>query len=113
MLAALAAAMLTSACGGGGDNTTAAVAVYKELGSLQCTGGGTSVSALQTQLAVAGIEALAASCGLDGNVHPAVCGAPDGRIGIIDVRPAQAQLATTLGFAMLSTLPAPVRQACS
>jgi hypothetical protein len=111
-LVAAVCALATGACGGGGD-AAAPVSIYKSLGSLQCNGGGTTVSALQQQLAVAGIQALAASCGFDGNVYAAVCGAPDGRIGIIDI-PAQAvQIATTLGFSPLSVLPAPLRQACS
>jgi hypothetical protein len=109
---ATACALATTACGGGGD-APAPVAIYKSLGSLQCSGGGTTVSVLQQQLAVAGIQALAASCGIDGLGHVAACGAADGRIGIIDI-PAQAlQLATTLGYSPLSVLPAPLRQACS
>ena len=44
--------------------------------------------------------------------YPAVCGAPDGRIGIFDVEAQQAPLASPLGFAPLSGLPAAVRVAC-
>ena len=105
-------ALATTACGGGRD-TAATVSIYKSLGSLQCTGGGLTVSALQFQLAAAGIQAIAASCGLDGNVYPAICGASDGHIGIFNVPPQDVQLAVTLGFAALSTLPAAVPQACS
>lgn len=108
-----AAALLTASCGGGGDNVAATVSVYKSLGSSQCTGGGLTLSALQYQLAAAGIQAIAASCGLDGNVYPAICGASDGHIGIFTVPPQDVQLAVTLGFAALSTLPAAVPQACS
>lgn len=108
-----AAALLTVSCGGGGDSVAANVSVYKSLGSSQCTGGGLTLSALQYQLAAAGIQAIAASCGLDGNIYPAVCGASDGHIGIFTVPPQDVQLAVTLGFAALSTLPAAVPQACS
>lgn len=113
LAAAAVAALLTASCGGGGDNVTATVSLYKSLGSAQCTGGGITISQLQLQLAALGIQALAASCGFDGNVYLPVCGAPDGRIGIVELSARDAQLAASIGFAALSTLPAPVRQACS
>ena len=99
-------------CGGGGGEATPAVSVYRSVGSLQCSGGGTPVAAMQNQLISAGVQVLASSCGLDGNSYPAVCGQPDGQIGIFDVPVVQQALAEALGFALLSSLPQPVRRAC-
>jgi len=111
-LAVLVLAAAGSACGGGDSAAETTIAVYKQLGSLQCTGGGASLASLERQLAEAGIRVAAATCGLDGNAYAAVCGGPDGRIGIFDVEAQQAPLASPLGFAPLSGLPAAVRGAC-
>lgn len=108
----LVAAGLMAACGGGGGGSSSVVAVYSSFGSVQCSGGGTTVGALQQQLVALGIEVLAARCGLDGVARPAVCGAPDGRIAMFDVYGAQVAVALTIGFALLSTLPDATVTAC-
>ncbi|MSQ20466.1 MAG: hypothetical protein EXR39_13120 [Betaproteobacteria bacterium] len=83
-------------------------------GSVQCTGAGVSVQEIERQLTGAGIEVLSSACGSDGSMHPSVCGAPDGRIGIVQVpeSQAQAQAAAKLGFAPLSELPDATKIAC-
>lgn len=107
------AAGAVSACGGGGDGAPdPSVALYKYLGSVQCTGGGVSLFALERQLQDAGIGVLAASCGVDGNAYAALCGAPDGRIGILEVPADDAARAAPLGFAPLANLPGAVRLPC-
>jgi hypothetical protein len=113
----VAAALLVS-CGGGsndsdGSNVPAAVAVYLLLGSVQCFGGGTTAGKLQQQLIDAGVEVIAARCGLDGVTRPALCGESDGRIAMFDVAEAHAVLALALGFALLSTLPGHTVTDCS
>src|SRR5690349_8056169 len=113
LVAAVSLAATVLAGCGGGDDPSPPVSVFKSLGSVQCTGGGTSVAALQQQLAAAGVNALAASCGDDGLAHVTVCGATDGRIGIVDIPAAQLDAAAALGFARLSNLPDAVRRACS
>lgn len=99
------------ACGGG-ESAVSNVSVYRHFGSLQCTGGGASLSALALQLTEANIQVVASSCGIDGNVYPAVCGAADGRIGIFDIPAAQAQASAAIGFTPLRNLPAATQVAC-
>lgn len=88
------------------------VSLYKTIGSAQCSGGGTSLAAMERQLIDAGIEVYAAACGGDGKFYPAVCGASDGRIAIFDIPSAQVPTAATLGFALLSSLPSATKTAC-
>jgi hypothetical protein len=111
--AALAVAALAgAACGGADGSPEAPTAVYRHFGSVQCTGGGTSLFARERELLDAGIHVAAAGCGIDGNAYPALCGAPDGRIGIFEIGAQHVALATALGFAPLRNLPAAVRLPC-
>ena len=101
------------ACGGGDSNSpSASISLYKYAGSVQCTGGGMLLSEMERQLTGAGIQVLSSACGFDGNVYAAVCGGADGRIGIFEVPEAQAQAASTVGFAPLSNLPTATKAAC-
>lgn len=108
----LAGLVPLAACGGGNGNPTSGIRTYKYAESLQCSGGGLSLAEMQQQLAEAGILVLNASCGVDGNMRTAVCGAPDGRIGIIEIPSEQLPSASGLGFAPLTTLPAAVQVPC-
>ena len=81
------------------------VKVYKSLGSVQCSGGGVSLDEIKRQLKEAGIEAESANCGIDGNMHIAMCGAPDGRIAIVEIPESKAQVAAAVGFLPLKNLP--------
>lgn len=102
----LAFAVLTSltACGGGEDEE-ASSSVFKSMGSLQCSGGGVSLSTLQAQLVAANVQVRSAACGTNGLATTTVCGGPDGRIGIFEISPAQAGAAAAAGFTPLSTVP--------
>jgi len=111
MIAGLAGA-LAVACGDGSDSRTATAVVFKSLGSLQCTGGGTTPAALEAQLKAAGIQVLAAMCGYDGLLRAAVCGISDGAIAIFEVPASQQSSAEMLSFAPLSTAPAAVITPC-
>ena len=91
---------------------SASVRTYKYVGSVQCSGGGTSLTEMQRQLTDTGIQVLTATCGVDGNLYAAVCGGADGRIGIIDVPAHQSQAASALGFLPLSTLPTATEVPC-
>lgn len=76
LLAVLAVASLT-ACGGdsGGpdiETRVAGIKVFKATGSLQCSGGGLSLAALQAQLGAANVQVRSAECGTDGQPMPAV-----------------------------------------
>ena len=99
-------------CGGGGGGATSVVAVYTSFGSVQCSGGGSTLTDLQRQLIALGVQVFAARCGLDGVARLAVCGEPDGRIAMFDINEAQVAIVLALGFALLSTLPNASAQAC-
>ena len=101
----LSLAVLASllACGGGED--VANTQVIKSFGSLQCSGGGVTLSALQGQLAAANIKVGAATCGTDGMALPTVCGSPDGKFGIFEIPATQAGAAAAAGFAPASSVP--------
>ena len=109
----LVACAFLIACRGDDDNLPSTnLSLYKYAGSVQCTGGGITLSEMEHQLSDAGIQVLSSACGFDRNAYAAVCGGADGRIGIFEVPEAQAQTASTLGFAPLSNLPAATRAAC-
>jgi len=113
----LASAVVLTACGGSGAGADVAApgsstSVYRYAGSVQCEGGGLSLTESQRQLTDAGIQVLSAACGIDGNAYPTVCGAPDGRIRIFEVPNAQSQLASAIGFEPLSNLPSPSQADC-
>lgn len=97
-------------CGGGDDMTI--VSVAKSLGSVQCAGGGQSLAALEGQLRDVGVGVVAGTCGHDGIVRPAVCGASDGRIAIVDIDADQLPAASSLGFVPLDNLPFAQRAPC-
>ena len=89
------------------------VSVYKPLGSVQCEpASGVTIAALKSQLEAADIKVLGSSCGSDGRIYPAVCGASNGRIGIFEIPPTQTKKIAALGFAPLSGLPDATRSAC-
>lgn len=112
-LIVLAAALMLSACANFGRVAPApGVSVYKYVGSKQCTGGGTSLATMMRQLSDGGIPAMNVNCGTDGRMYPAMCGAPDGRIGILEVPEAKVSAAAALGFAPLSNLPEASKTVC-
>ena len=68
--------------------------------------------ALQAQLVNAGVAVLTSSCGNTGLGYPAVCGGPNGEIGISEINASQSSQAQALGFAPLSTYPNASARAC-
>ena len=109
----LASSVFLSACGGGGTDPQSENSLfYKYAGSLQCFGGGQSLSEMTFQLSNSGILVLESYCGDDGLPHVAMCGATDGRIGIFKVHSLQEQTAFTNGLKPLSTLPSAVKTDC-
>ena len=85
--------------------TVPTTTVAKYLGSTQCQGGGLSLAQVQDQLTAAGVPVVRMACGHDGRVHPAVCGAGDGRLAIAVIPAAQLNRATGLGFLPAAKLP--------
>lgn len=113
LLIAMTATLWMSACADMGRVSPAAgVAVYKYIGSKQCEGGGTPVEKMVRQLSEAGISVINVNCGTDGRMYPAMCGAPDGRIGILEISEGKVSAAAALGFAPLSNLPEASKTVC-
>ncbi|WP_306532458.1 hypothetical protein [Geobacter sp.] len=109
----LIAASLLSSCGDDSNSSQpTATTLYISMGSLQCTGGGTSLPELERQLTGAGVPIHSSSCGIDGQARAAVCGTPDGRIAIVEVPATQVAAALALGYAPLSDLPNATKVAC-
>lgn len=92
------AAALLAACAAEPAVSGPAVKMARPLGSLQCTGGGTTPEALQRELAAKGVKARAPSCATDGRMHAAMCGASDGRLGVLEVDAADRAAAEAAGF---------------
>jgi hypothetical protein len=113
--AVLQAALLTLALAPAAASASTppqSVSVYMVLGSRQCQDGGRTLAEVQKVLSDGGVRVLGSSCGNDGMAYPAVCGAPDGRIAIIDVPEGQVEAALKLGFSLLSQRPRAQRIAC-
>lgn len=109
----VAGAFALSACTGLGESApVSGVSVYQYVGSKQCEGGGVPVEKMASQLSGAGIRVLSVTCGTDGRMYPAMCGAPDGRIGILEVPEGKVTAAAALGFARLSSLPGASKTVC-
>lgn len=111
-----AAPMVASASGQqpapAAGQAASAVSVYLSLGSRQCQEGGRTLPQVRQLLSEAGVRVLSSSCGSDGMAYPAVCGAPDGRIAILEVPAEQVEAARKLGFSLLSQRPRAQRQPC-
>ena len=112
LLISVVALIALGACASLERPSTERVSVYKYVGSVQCKGGGTPLSTLMRQLSDAGIPVLDVSCGSDGKMYAAMCGAADGRIGILAVPEAKVSAAAALGFAPLSSLPEASKTVC-
>lgn len=80
----------------------APVRVAKPLGSVQCSPGGLTAADLSRQLAAAGVKVLASSCATDGRMHAAMCGASDGRLGVVEIAAADLKAAEAAGFKPLA-----------
>ena len=103
---AVASAMVTCACADvDAASQRATIRVFKSLGSVQCSGGGKDIALMSRELSNAGLEVISSTCGTDGHMHPMLCGANDGRIGIFEIGSKDMAAASRLGFAPLSRLP--------
>lgn len=79
--------------------------VYANTGAVQCEGGGARVPDMAQQMRDEGVAVEMASCGHDGMARTAVCGAPDGSIGVFVIPEADRQRAQELGFESFDRLP--------
>jgi len=114
----LAAALLPACAGPAAEPARAAapaavsVAMALPLGTRQCESGGPTAESLAAALRNAGVGVTAVGCGHDGRMRPAVCGAGDGRLAVVDVPAAQQPQAEALGWKPLSAMPDARRQPC-
>lgn len=103
---------LSGCAGWGAVAPLPGVSVYKYFGSKQCSGGGVTLATMMRQLSDAGVPVMNVSCGTDGRMYPAMCDAPDGRIGILEVPEGKVSAAVRLGFAPTSNLPEASKTIC-
>lgn len=82
--------------------SAAALRVVRATGGHQCEGGGLTVDAMRRQLEDAGVRVRSAQCATDGRMRPAMCGAPDGRLGVFEIDAASQAAAAALGFQPLA-----------
>ena len=94
------------------EPTAANATLYRSAGSKQCGEGGVTPQEVRKELAAIGITPVEVGCGNDGRSYAATCGAPDGRIVVIQVRREQADAAQAKGFKPLTELPDAARAAC-
>lgn len=112
LISVVALAALSACADFGRVAPASGVSVYKYVGSKQCSGGGTPLATMMRQLSDGGIPVMNVNCGTDGRIYPAMCGAPDGRIGILEVPETKVSAAGALGFAPLSGLPEASKAVC-
>lgn len=98
VLISLSVALLSACASDAAMSSGPSVRVAKSLGSVQCSAGGVTVADLSKQLATAGAKVLGSSCATDGRMHAAMCGASDGRLGVLEIRAADLKAAEALGF---------------
>tara|TARA_R110001599_G_scaffold300852_2_gene506218 strand:+ start:1671 stop:2150 length:480 start_codon:yes stop_codon:yes gene_type:complete len=103
----LPAVLLLAACEttGTGPSQQTYVQVYAHTGAVQCEGGGASVPDTAQRMRDQGVAVEMASCGHDGLTRTAVCGVPDGSIGVFVIPQADYQKALELGFESFERLP--------
>ena len=88
------------------------VQVYKSTGSVQCGNGGVGAPELALELVEAGISVSDASCGHDGLMRIAQCGAPDGTIAVFSIAQQDQAQAQQIGFSLLDELPSAQLMPC-
>jgi hypothetical protein len=102
-----------AACGEAGSTLEMAIDIYLDAGSTQCEKDGASLEQMKDQLVAVGVAFANASCGVDGKVYTAMCGSPDGNIGIFKVSPDELPAVRALGFEALANIPDARRVSCS
>ncbi len=84
---------------------SSSIKIYGSRGSVQCYGDGTAPDIMQYELINAGIEVISYSCGTNGRIYPAVCGARTSEINIFEIPESMIDEAQSLGFSKLSADP--------
>lgn len=103
------AALLLVACGttvtGSAPSQWSYVQVYAHTGALQCEAGGALVADMAQRMRDQGLAVEMASCGHDAIARVAVCGSPDGSIGVFVIPQSAYRRALELGFEPFDRLP--------
>ena len=89
------------------------VRIYQDAGSTQCQEDGQSLEQMERQLTDADIPFSAAACGTDGKMYTAMCGSPDGKIGLFEIAPEHLQQARALGFEARANVPDAAETECA
>ncbi len=85
------------ACASGGQK----VEVYRSLNGKQCEQGGLSLTELEQALLARGVRAPGKGKRVDdGRMRVAMCGAPDGKVGVFQIDKSELELARQAGFAI-------------
>ena len=108
MIVTGAVAALGAACAAEAPPLSVAIS----LGTRQCAAGGQQPEDLARRLTESGVRVLAQTCGTDGRMRPAMCGAADGRLAIFEIPAAQWTAAQALGYVRLDTMPDAQREPC-
>ena len=80
------------------------VRVFKSAGTLQCSEAAMDLPTMKRELTEKGVKVLRSNCGTDGRMRAAMCGVPDGRIGLFEISATDVEAAARLGFAEASTM---------
>lgn len=104
---------LTGCTEAGPTTLDGTVGIYQDAGSTQCQDDGLSLDQMKQQLEDAGIPFTNAACGTDGRMYSAMCGSPDGKIGLFEIAPEHLQQARALGFEARAKVPDATRVPCS
>ncbi|QJD58458.1 hypothetical protein HG264_05810 [Pseudomonas sp. gcc21] len=122
ILICLPAALLTASCTNDSRLPDAQVApppapqtvqVYKPTGAVQCGNPGATGATLALQLVESGVSVSDASCGHDGMMRIAQCGAPDGSIAVFAIAQRDLAKAQQAGFNPLAELPSAQLMPCN
>ncbi|MDO5657822.1 MAG: hypothetical protein Q4G36_05815 [Paracoccus sp. (in: a-proteobacteria)] len=96
LFAILTLPLMLAACDNAGGPE--ATRVFKYYGTTQCNPHEGRLEALGAELRASGVDVLVMRPGDDGMMRIALCGAPDGRIGIFHIPKAQLPAARAAGF---------------
>ena len=108
----LGLALSLVACASPQPPVSSTTKVVKSFGTVQCEPSSVTLASVVQPLRDAGVRVVNATCGTDGMMRPAVCGAGDGRIAIVDIAGADLSKAASAGFVSISKAPDASAIAC-
>ncbi len=103
-LSALTVLFALAACSAPAPPPGDTVQVFKSRGAVQCGARGTPPEAMRAELERAGLRVRSATCGSDGRMRAAVCGAGTDEINVFEI--AASDLARAQGLGLTPLAPA-------